>query len=203
MGLGALTEQRLEEKKGFSHPPPKSLSSISLLEMTPEAHPYRGQYTGGCAPTCMHSHTNMLLCHIPLLPKLSGEILCISIACIKCYVGFCFVLFFLTIHMTVVFDFGKVFYVCTQILRLFCESRLGPLSGQNSVKFTKHSSKQFKKKIQILLPLKSVVILPVRKKHALIKQKVNLPARMLGCSYSRSVCICVLGISRSIFSRVS
>lgn len=86
VGLSAVTEQRLEEKKGFAPPAPvpTSPSSISLLETTPKAHLYRGQYTGGVHPWAC-SHTSVLLCHVLFLPVIA-EILCISTACIKCYV---------------------------------------------------------------------------------------------------------------------
>ena len=66
VGLGAVAVQRLKEKKGASPPrPPTNLSSISLLEMTPEAHPYRGQYTGGGGGgVCTHVHAQL---HKPVI----------------------------------------------------------------------------------------------------------------------------------------
>lgn len=98
-------------------PPATGLCSISLLQVTPEAHPcHRGQYTAVCAPRRMHSSSHMVFYHIPLLPKFSGGTMCVSIACINCYTGlfkiWCvFVLsvrfVFLTIHTTAVFDWQR------------------------------------------------------------------------------------------------
>lgn len=126
VGLGAVTEQRLEEKKGaFFHPPPTRLSSISLLRMTPEAHPLIEDNVQGCVHSHACSHTNCYSITPHFWPNFLGEILCIPSACIKCYVGFGFgfvfgfLLFFFTIHTTVVFDclakafvFARRYWAC-------------------------------------------------------------------------------------------
>lgn len=147
-------------------PPAAGLCSISLLQMTPEArYCHQGQYTVVCAPRRMHSHSHMVFYHIPLLPKFSGGRMCLSIACINCYIGLfkIWCVFVLSVPHNCSVWLAKAFMFAHRYYD-FCGSCLGSLSGQNCVKLTKHSRKKLQKIIQILLSLKSLDILPVREK---------------------------------------
>lgn len=75
MGLSAVAEQKLEEKRG-SFSSPTSPSSISLLEMAPEASTLVVENMhGGFVHLYACLVTQTLFYYIPFLPKFPGEIL--------------------------------------------------------------------------------------------------------------------------------
>lgn len=115
----ADTKQRLEEEKSsllFWLPLLPSLS-ISLLEMTPEAYPYRGPYMGSC--THPSAVTQMFFHQMPFFSLIFLNL--VLLHCMYktlCTLWFWLVFFLYYLHIYSAWLFGKGYYVCTQILRL-------------------------------------------------------------------------------------
>lgn len=61
-----------KRKRRLFFAPVTSLSSISLLDMTPEAHPLIEDNVQGCVHPHACSHRNMLFYQTPFLPKFPG-----------------------------------------------------------------------------------------------------------------------------------